>query len=145
MKWGNVKVTEKSTNPSNPNEIVAYAEYLAEDKDFKNTVKVNWLAAVDDALFEFKIVEFSHIITKPKPEEDDKLEDIVNHESKAEYKAVGEGLLKSLKQGDKIQLERRGFFFVDQQYMENGSELVLHFIPDGRTQAMSKLGAKVGC
>ena len=27
--------------------------------------------------------------------------------------------------------------------MENGSDLVLHFIPDGRTQAMSKLGAKV--
>ena len=113
MKWGNVKITDKSVNPSNPNEIVAYGDYLAQDKDFKNTVKVNWLAAVDDALFEFTVVEFSHIITKPKPEEEDKIEDIVNKESKAEYRAVGEGLLKSLKQGDKIQLERRGFFFVD--------------------------------
>ena len=50
MKWGNCIITDISSNPTNEKEIVAYADYLPEDQDFKKNAKVNWLAAVDDAV-----------------------------------------------------------------------------------------------
>ena len=42
MKWGNfiIKKIEKQENES----LVLIADYLAEDKDFKNTKKINWLS-----------------------------------------------------------------------------------------------------
>jgi hypothetical protein len=44
--------------------------------------------------------------------------------------------MKKLKQGDMLQLERRGFFFVDKA--ENNT-LILNYIPDGKTKNMSKI------
>jgi len=41
------------------------------------------------------------------------VKDIVNKNSKAQYSTIGEGIMRHLKKGDMIQIERRGYFFVD--------------------------------
>jgi len=55
MKWGNALV--KSLEP----EITL--ELLMEDKDFKNTKKLNWIAATESVL-EVETVEYDHILTR---------------------------------------------------------------------------------
>ena len=44
-----------------------------------------------------------------------------------------------MREGDVVQLERRGFFRADKPYRGDGKPLVLFMIPDGKTQAMSTL------
>jgi len=46
-----------------------------------------------------------------------------------------------LKQGESIQLERRGYFRCDKDLSQGQLELVM--IPDGKTKSMSVLGSKV--
>ena len=50
--------------------------------------------------------------------------------------------MKNLKQGDYIQLERRGFFYVD-KLPEGDKKMTLHFVPDGRSSNMSKIKSKL--
>lgn len=89
-----------------------------------------------------KIVEFDHLITVKKMEEDTKIEDVVNKNSRFETKALAELEINSIKQGEIIQLERRGFFFVDKLATETDM-ITLHFIPDGKTKSMSIVSNKV--
>jgi len=84
-----------------------------EDKDFKKTKKIHWIAKDEKTMFEITLVELDHLITKKKVEEEDKVEDIVNRDSYIAYSAIAEGNLRSCKKGDIIQLERRGYFYVD--------------------------------
>lgn len=81
-----------------------------------------------------------HIITKEKIEENDKIEDIVNKNSSIEYPALAEGNMRTLKKGDKIQLERRGYFVIDNIIMpgDKGKNMKLIFIPDGKKTNMTK-------
>jgi len=51
---------------------------------------------------------------------------------------IAEGLIKTLSQGSYFQFERRGFYYVDKMQMVN-TQMVLHFIPDGKTKGMSIL------
>ncbi|CAB4070099.1 EPRS [Lepeophtheirus salmonis] len=84
-------------------------EPLLDDKDYKKTLKVTWLANVSGAGFvPTQCVYFDHIISKSK-----------------------------LAVGDIIQVQRRGYFIVDKTYKEpsphscKGSPIVLIAIPDG--------------
>lgn len=43
-------------------------------------LKLTWLP-VTDALIPLRLFDFDHLITKKKPEEDDKIEDLVNPHS----------------------------------------------------------------
>lgn len=59
--------------------------------------------------------------------------------TRAETAGLGDPGLRNIRQGDVIQLERRGFFRVDKPYGGEGKPLVLFMVPDGKTQAMSTL------
>lgn len=85
-----------------------------------------------------KIVEFDHLITEPKIEEDTKIEDVFNKNSKIEYTAITEGSLRQLQKGDIFQFERRGFYYIDQIQL-TGKQMVVHFVPDGKTKSMSSI------
>jgi len=50
--------------------------------------------------------------------------------------------MKGLKQGQIIQLERRGFFFVD-KLPEGDTKMTLNYIPDGKSSNMSKIKSKL--
>ena len=53
-----------------------------------------------------------------------------------QYDLMGDPNMANLKKGDIIQLERRGYFIVDQtQDLTNDKKLVLFNIPDGRLQS----------
>jgi len=111
MKWGNVTITKKDTSiDGNP---VLYGAIDESDKDFKKTKKITWICADPETTVEVTLTEFDHLITKKKIEENDDVKQLVNHNSKIEYTAIAEGSLRSIQRGTSIQLERRGYFFID--------------------------------
>ena len=65
------------------------------------------------------MVEFDHLINKEKVEEEDKIENCVNQESKFEHTFIAEGIVRNLEKGTHFQFERKGFFFVDQIQLNN--------------------------
>ena len=69
------------------------------------------------------------------------IESVANKESKFETSALAEAAINEVNQGDIIQLERRGFFYVDKK-TEDGT-IHLNYIPDGKTKTMSVITTKV--
>ncbi len=78
MNWGNFMIHTKDLQQDGSYLITA--EYLPEDKDFKKTKKITWLANNTNLLVA-DLYEFDHLIKTPKVEENDKFEDLVNNNS----------------------------------------------------------------
>lgn len=135
MKWGNATVTKKVVEGDN---FTLYATIDEDDKDFKKTKKITWLCADPATTVEIKLVEYAHLIDKPKIEETDDVEKLVNKNSKLESTAIAEGILRTLQKGDIFQFERRGFYIVDKIGLTN-QQLTCIFIPDGKAKAMSSI------
>jgi glutamyl-tRNA synthetase len=76
--------------------ITLTADLCLEDKDFKKTKKLTWIANDPQSVFEITLVEFDHLITKKKTEEDESVKDIVNHNSRIAYTAIAEGSLRNV-------------------------------------------------
>jgi len=75
--------------------------------------------------------EFDHLVTKDKFEEGDDWSKFINPKSVYELDYYGEAALKSLKKGQVIQLERVGYFIVDQVGF-GAQKTVLNKIPTGK-------------
>ena len=113
------------------------------DGDFKTAKrKLSWLADVSENI-PVILSEFDNLISKEKLEEDDKFEDFINPDTQAETVVIGDPGLRTLKEHDIIQLERRGFYRVDRPYVNEGKPLKLFMVPDGKKKAMSGLGGKL--
>jgi glutamyl-tRNA synthetase len=140
MKWGNCTITKKDVAADGS--ITLTGEIDENDKDFKGTKKLTWIAVDESTNLEVTLVELDHLITKKKVEENEKVEDIVNRDSYIAYNAIAEGNMRNLKQGDVIQLERRGYFFVDKLELGAG-KMTLNFIPDGKSKNMSAIESKL--
>ena len=138
--YGKIQVTSKSVDEQGRHEL--HATIDPEDKDFKKIKVLTWVTADEHTTVEVSIVEFGHLITKPKIEETDDVKLLVNTSSRVEYSAIAEGCMRNLKKGDVIQLERRGFFYVDNSSIGD-KKIRLHYIPDGKVNPMSKLNNKV--
>lgn len=136
MKWGNVTITKIEKSESG--EISLIGKVDKDDKDYKKTKKLTWIADNADTLVEVTLVELDHLITKKKIEETDEVADFVNKNSKIEYTAIAEGSMRNLQRGDTIQLERRGYFFVDKIAIGD-KKMKLNFIPDGKSSRMSAI------
>jgi hypothetical protein len=93
MKWGNCTITKKTEENG---KIHLWGNIDEADKDFKGTTKVTWICNDPGTTMRITIVEFDHLITEPKIEEDTKVEDIVNKNSKISYTAIAEGCIRSL-------------------------------------------------
>lgn len=140
MKWGNAVISLKETKPDGTIEL--HADLTLEDKDFKKTKKLTWITIDEKTNFEVTLVELDHLITKKKVEENEKVQDIVNKNSYISYTAIAEGNMRNVQKGDMIQLERRGYFYVDKLELQN-SKMTLHFIPDGKQSNMSTIESKL--
>ncbi len=81
MKWGNVVVTKKVADGAN---FTLWGTLDENDKDFKKTKKVTWIAADPSTVVEIKLVEYDHLINKAKIEENDDVEQLVNKNSRHE-------------------------------------------------------------
>ena len=116
-------------------------------------------------------VHYDHIISKPVLSKEEDFKNFINRDSKVsplfstkflkdfyetftwwflqhEFSLIGDHELRSLKKGDRIQLQRRGYYICDSPYQAmsryTGREtpLVLINIPDGHTKDMPKFGSK---
>ncbi|XP_053877822.1 bifunctional glutamate/proline--tRNA ligase isoform X2 [Malaclemys terrapin pileata] len=148
INWGNIIITKIHRNSSR--KIVSIdAKLNMENKDYKKTTKITWLAETPLApLIPAVCVNYDHLITKPVLGKDEDFKQYVNRNSKQEELMLGDPCLKELKKGDIIQLQRRGFFICDQPYEPvspyscKEAPCVLIYIPDGHTKEMPTSGSK---
>ena len=130
MDWGNCIITSIKKNPAG--EVESLEGRLHLEGSVKTTkLKLTWLPDTEE-LVELKLVHFGYLITKKKLEEGDNFEDFINENSRTEYAALGDPNMRSIKKGEVLQLERKGFYICDEPYQGNGKPMVLFDIPDGR-------------
>ncbi|KAF2073072.1 hypothetical protein CYY_005598 [Polysphondylium violaceum] len=129
MNWGNAFVRTITRNEKG--EPVSMTGELHLEGDFKKTEKkLSWLSA-DCKHIPVVLQDFDYLITKPKLEDEDDLDAFTTKVSKFELDALADENVLSLKVGDKIQFERRGFFNVDKVGDET-KPYVLIYIPDSK-------------
>jgi bifunctional glutamyl/prolyl-tRNA synthetase len=129
MDWGNVQVIAIEDGGKH-----VTAKYLPDNVDFKKTVKITWLADVQD-LVPIKLVRYSDLLTKDRLEDDDDFEQFINRDSVSTEMVAGEVNLRALQKSDIIQLERRGYYIVDSVYLRDDNTslpMTLIEVPDGR-------------
>jgi glutamyl-tRNA synthetase len=86
------------------------------------------------------VVDFDYLISKHKLEDGDKFEDHINKDSRTESSAIVDPCLRTVAKGTIIQLERIGFFRVDEAYSAaNNKPIVLFKIPDGKQKCCTNL------
>lgn len=148
INWGNINITKIHKNADG--KITSLdAKLNLENKDYKKTTKITWLAESTHALpVPAVCVTYEHLITKPVLGKDEDFKQYVNKDSKHEELMLGDPCLKDLKKGDIIQLQRRGFFICDQPYEPvspyscKEAPCILIYIPDGHTKEMPTSGSK---
>ena len=118
INWGNMIIDK--IHKKGDKVISVEATPNLSNMDFKKTLKVTWLAKVDHevkaAFTPAVCVHYDHIISKPVLDKNDEFKDHVNRNTETRIEMLGDPELKSLSKGAVIQIQRRGFFIVDQAY-----------------------------
>uniref|UniRef100_A0A8D2LLE5 Bifunctional glutamate/proline--tRNA ligase n=1 Tax=Varanus komodoensis TaxID=61221 RepID=A0A8D2LLE5_VARKO len=148
INWGNIIITKIHKNSTG--KITSLDGKLnLENKDYKKTAKITWLAESPRApLTPTVCVSYEHLITKPVLGKEEDFKQYVNRNSKQEELMLGDPCLKDMKKGDIIQLQRRGFYICDQPYEPispyscKEAPCILIYIPDGHTKEMPTSGSK---
>uniref|UniRef100_H3D2X2 glutamate--tRNA ligase n=1 Tax=Tetraodon nigroviridis TaxID=99883 RepID=H3D2X2_TETNG len=148
INWGNLIITKINRGPAGKVSSVE-ARLNLDNKDYKKTTKITWLADTDAApLVPTVCVTYHPLITKAVLTKDDDFKDYINKNSKLEERMLGDPCLKSLRKGDVIQLQRRGFYICDQPFEPvspnscRESPCVLFYIPDGHVKEMPTAGSQ---
>ena len=110
MNWGNVLI--KTKEPQADGSYLMTGEYLADDKDFKKTAKVTWLADGTN-LVVAELVEYDHLIKEKKVEEDVDFETIVNVNSRFSAPYYVDSNIRTYSAGQFLQFERKGYYKID--------------------------------
>jgi glutamyl-tRNA synthetase len=134
MRWGVVKITK--VDGGLVGDFVPGGDFKAAKR------KVSWMANVPEQL-PVTLYEFDNLIIKEKLEDGEDFKDFINPDTLATSEVIGDFALKNLQKGDIIQLERRGYYRVDQPYMSEDKGIVLFMIPDGKTKSMGGLTGKL--
>uniref|UniRef100_A0A8D3AHF7 Bifunctional glutamate/proline--tRNA ligase n=1 Tax=Scophthalmus maximus TaxID=52904 RepID=A0A8D3AHF7_SCOMX len=148
INWGNLIIT-KINKEADGKVVSMEARLNLDNKDYKKTTKITWLAETNSApLLQTICINYQPLISKAVLTKDDDFKEYINKNSKLEEKMLGDPCLKNLKKGDIIQLQRRGFYICDQPYEPvspnscKESPCVLLYIPDGHTKEMPTAGSK---
>jgi tRNA synthetases class I (E and Q), anti-codon binding domain len=94
MKWGNVTISSKEVHENGL--FTLKGKLDLNDKDFKKTKKITWLAADPETLCEVTMIEYDHLISKKKLEDNEAVNDFVNKDSKISYIGLAEGSMRNL-------------------------------------------------
>lgn len=142
LHWGNCYVDKitKDAKTGKVKELVGHLNLEGSVKDTKK--KIHWIPHLENQVTPCILRELDHIVTKSKIEDDDKIEDIMNPNSITDVEALADPLLKTLQKGDKMQLERRGYYIVDQAAFPPGQTMILIKIPDGKSKDVYKVDPK---
>ncbi|CCE61676.1 hypothetical protein TPHA_0A06020 [Tetrapisispora phaffii CBS 4417] len=132
MNWGNAIIDKKNADGS-------IDATLHLEGDFKKTKhKITWLAETEDVT-KVDLVDFDHLITKDKLEEDESFENFLTPNTEFHTDAIADVNVKDMKVGDIIQFERKGYYRLD-ALPKDGKPYIFFTIPDGK--AVNKYGAK---
>ena len=147
INWGNLLI--KKINKENGKITSINAEPNLSNKDYKKTLKVTWLAdTINYPLTPVVCVYFGHLINKGVLGKDEDFKDFIGHGTRSETRMVGDKELRQLKAGDIIQLQRKGFFRVDQPANTfspstcRESPIVLFSVPDGHSKENASTASK---
>ncbi|KAF8661523.1 hypothetical protein HU200_056943 [Digitaria exilis] len=135
MDWGNAIIKEIKTENGVITELVGALHLEGSVKSTK--LKLTWLPDIEDLVL-LSLVEFDYLITKKKLEEDEEItltSPILNPCTRRETLALGDPNMRNLKQGEIIQLERKGYYRCDVPFIRPAKPIVLFLIPDGRQQS----------
>ncbi|KAL0211229.1 hypothetical protein P9112_009527 [Eukaryota sp. TZLM1-RC] len=128
MGWGNAFVE----NVVSENGVVEgiTMRLALDDKVFKKTWKIQWVADVPDVI-RFDAAYFGYLVNVKKVEAHHEFDQIANPNSKKTLSYVGEPAMKTLSHSQHLQLQRLGFFIVDQApVIESGLKLI--YVPSGK-------------
>ncbi|WVZ71637.1 hypothetical protein U9M48_020204 [Paspalum notatum var. saurae] len=134
MDWGNAIIKEIKSENGTITQLVG--ELHLEGSVKLTKLKLTWLPDMED-LVSLSLVEFDFLITKKKLEENDDFVDYLNPCTRQETSALGDPNMRNLKQGEIIQLERKGYYRCDVPFIRQSKPIVLFAIPDGRQQALA--------
>lgn len=130
MSWGNAFVRKISSDDGCVTSLAL--ELHLEGNVSSTSKKVHWLAAQQKSLVDAELWDFDYLLTKDTLEKTDNLDDFLNPVTSSTIKAVVDRNAATLTKGDAIQLERKGYFRVDETVNENANgRLVLFKIPTG--------------
>ncbi|CCW61526.1 unnamed protein product [Phytomonas sp. EM1] len=137
MDWGNAFVN--NIKKSSDNGLATEATILLNPSgDVKKTKhKLTWVPENPNSVI-LTLREYDHLLTKKKPDPEEKFEDLIAPVSIFSQNVLGEESLSSIKKGDIIQLERRGYYIVDNS---DTNPKILINIPEGRDK-VNHLSAK---
>lgn len=142
INWGNITIKKIHKVNGKIESVDAVADLGNED--FRKTLKLTWLADTDKTTFTPVVcVYFDHLVNKSVLGKDENFKDFIGHNTRAEVKMIGDDELKNLKFGEIIQLQRKGFFRVDEAYQPvslsscQERPVVLFSIPDGHSKDMA--------
>lgn len=148
INWGNMLVTKIGRGSDGRVETID-VQLRLDNTDFKKTLKLTWLcesAAPEGQATPVVCVYFEHIISRAVLAKNEEFKDFVAEDTKKEVAMCGEAELRRCKEGDIIQLTRRGFFRVDRAYRPESEytgvvgPVVLFAIPDGHAKAQPTSG-----
>ncbi|XGW21162.1 hypothetical protein V3C99_004258 [Haemonchus contortus] len=141
VNWGNIKIVSVNKKNDTVSEIHAVLDLA--NQDYKKTMKVTWIAEADipsAACIPVVAIEYDHIISKAIVGKEEDWKNFINYESVHYTKMLGEPALRSVRKGDIIQLQRKGFYICDHDYQSKSefsgteSPLLLIYIPDGHVK-----------
>lgn len=141
MDWGNVIVRSKTVGADGAVTGLALEAHF--DGDFKATKKkVTWLAQPNESrhLTPVLLLDFDYLITKKKLEEDDKFTDFLTPQTRFEATALADANVATLRKGDQIQFERKGYYILDSEQGADGRREFIK-IPDGRAVSSASKAA----
>ena len=150
VNWGNIVIDKVVKSNGKVTSVEATPNLT--NMDFKKTLKLTWLAKVNDTKADFTptvCIHYDHIISKPVLEKTDEFKDFVAKDTETRIEMLGDPELKNLKKGEVIQIQRRGFFIVDRPYggisPNTCKPYPIHLIaiPDGTPGSYGAPGKKV--
>jgi len=146
MDWGNA-IVKKINWSADHSSVESMDIVLHLEGDFKKTKKkVTWLSRIaangDKSVVDVNLLDYDYLITKRKLEEDDEVKDFITPVTEFKKLAVGDINMASLKKGDIIQIERKGYYIVDKSY--DGTSMDVIIIPDGKVGKMASKADTAG-
>lgn len=141
MDWGNAFVRSKVVGQDG--EVTSIVMELNLGGDFRKTKKkITWLAQPTDAhsVIEVILLDYDYLITKKKLEEEDDVKDFVPPITEFREEALADANVKTLKAGDIIQFERKGYYIFDGRTGDGKLEFIR--IPDGRAAGLASKAGK---
>jgi glutamyl-tRNA synthetase len=134
MNWGNGFVRSITHSTLNPQLVTGLEIELHLQGDVKKTKKkVTW-NSTDQELVPVELVDFDYLLAKDKLTEEDQehWEDFLTAKTEFRTKVLADENVASLKVGDIIQFDRKGYFIVDKAF-EHGNAAVCFQIPSGKS------------